>query len=151
MLGNSTAPINITRRKLEKGELGLVWVLASEDALYRGVVQAWFKQAWKLVDLELETLSEITPRTVDTLHTEIRRFLKEYEFELGSSATELRAVRDQYMSAQEHAEEVRRDSVAEVKRVRDDLIQSLGQQVMPSMNGSFLRYSHGTELLGTRN
>jgi hypothetical protein len=93
-------------------------------------VKAWFKQARKLVDLELKTFAEITPRTVDTLHAEIQRFLKEYEFELGSLATELRAVRDQYMLAQEHAEEVRRDAVAEVKRVRNDLIQKLGQQVM---------------------
>jgi uncharacterized membrane protein len=108
----------------------LAWVLASEDALYRTVVKAWFKQARKLVDLELKTFAEITPRTVDTLHAEIQRFLKEYEFELGSLATELRAVRDQYMLAQEHAEEVRRDAVAEVKRVRNDLIQKLGQQVM---------------------
>jgi uncharacterized membrane-anchored protein YhcB (DUF1043 family) len=108
----------------------LAWVLASDYSLYRGVVKAWFTQAQKLVDQELKTFAEITPRTVDTLHAEIQNFLKGYEFELDVLASELRGLRDQYVSAEEQAEQVRRDAVAEVTRARNDLIQSLGQQVM---------------------
>jgi hypothetical protein len=40
-------------------------------------------------------------------------------------------VADERASAESQAETVRRDAVAEVVRVRNDLIQDLGQQVVP--------------------
>ena len=107
------------------------WLFASENELYRGVVHAWFRQARNLVDLELRAFAQITPRSVETLHAEVQRFLKEYEFELDTLANALRRVADERTSAEKHADEVRRDAAAEVARVRNDLIQELGQQVVP--------------------
>lgn len=109
----------------------LGWLLASERELYRGVVCEWFARAQNLVDMELRTYSELTPRNVVRLYAEMQRFLKEYEFELENFANELRRVADEQASAEKQAEAVRRDAVREVARVRNDLIRELGQEVVP--------------------
>ena len=109
----------------------LGWLLASENDLYCGVVREWFVRAKKLVDMELRTYAEVTPRNFRTLYAEVQRFLKEYEFELESFAYELRRVVDERESAEKQVESLRRDAVAEVARVRNGLIQELGQQVVP--------------------
>jgi hypothetical protein len=105
------------------------WVIASDDALRRSVVKAWFKQARKLVDIELRVFGEIAPRTVDTLYTEIQRFLNEYEFELASLANELGSVRERFESAEEQTERVRTEAAAEVILARRSLIHSFGQRI----------------------
>jgi hypothetical protein len=129
------------KSKLEREERDLLsqlpshgilgWLFASESDLYRGVVRAWFRQARKLVDVELRTFAQITPKSAETLHAEVHRFLKAYELELESLANALRRVGDEHTSAEKQADAVRRDAATEVARVRNELIQELGQQVVP--------------------
>jgi hypothetical protein len=109
----------------------LGWLLASESDLYRGVVRDWFARAQKLVNAELHTYAEVTPRNFRTLYAEVQRFLREYEFELESLANELRRMADERALAEKQAEAVRIDAVAEVARVRNDLIQEFGKHVVP--------------------
>jgi hypothetical protein len=106
------------------------WIFASENALYRGVVKAWFKRARKSVDSELDVFGEIAPRTAQTLHAEIQRFLNKYEFELESLAGALRRVRHECLLAEEQVKESQMGAVAEITSIRNTLIQSFGQKVI---------------------
>lgn len=105
------------------------WVIASDDALRRSVVKAWFKRARKLVDIELRVFGEIGPRSVDTLYAEIQRFLNEYEFELAGLANELSGVRERFESAEEQTERVRTEATAEVIVARRSVIHSFAQRI----------------------
>jgi hypothetical protein len=129
------------KSKLEREELDVLsrlpprsilgWVFASKGELYRGVVNIWFARAKKLVNTEQHTYAEVAPRNLRTLYAEMQRFVKEYEFELDSFANELQRIAAERASAENQAEVVLGNAVAEVVRVRSNLIRELGQQVVP--------------------
>jgi hypothetical protein len=99
----------------------------SDNDLYRGIIQAWFKRARKLVRVEIKAYQEIEPRTVENLHAEVQRFLKEYTFELKSMADELTCVAHHYESAQKDAEAIRDGAEKDTETTRAGLIQEFAK------------------------
>ena len=101
----------------------------SDGDLYRGVVRAWFKRARKLVKNEIRAFAAIEHRSVENLHTEVQRFLREYTFELKSMADDLGRVATHYQAAQTEAARVRDEAVKKAEGTRATLIEQFGKQV----------------------
>lgn len=101
----------------------------SDADLYRGVVRAWFKQARKLVEDEIKTFDGIENRTLDNLHGEVQRFLREYSFELKSMADELARVAAHYRYAQLEATKIQDAAVKKAESTRTGLIEEFGKHV----------------------
>lgn len=91
------------------------------------MIRAWFKRARKLVPQEMKTYTKIESRTVKNLHTEIQRFLKEYDFELRSLADGLARVENAYVSAKNNAATICDRAVKEA--ARNGIIGEFGKQV----------------------
>ena len=104
-------------------------VFPSDNDLYRGVVRAWFKRARQLVRQEVKEFKKLEDRSLDALHAEIQRFLKEYSFELKSMADELGRVTNKYEYSQRRAADIQRDAVKQTEEKRATLIQQFGEQV----------------------
>lgn len=104
-------------------------IFPSDSDLYREIARAWFKRARQLVRQEMKEFKKLEDRSLDALHAEIQRFLKEYSFELKSMAEELGRVAEQYEVSHRRAADIQRDAVKQAEETRTTLIQQFGEQV----------------------
>ena len=101
----------------------------SENDFHRAIVRAWFKRARKLVRQESVRYSAIETRSVEALHGEIQRFLREYEFELQSLSDALERLQQAHASAKRQAEAIREGAIKQVESTRNGLIAEFGKHV----------------------
>ena len=107
--------------------LGLI--LPNQFDLLRSVIKRWFRKARAKVRQERNRFLDMEDRDTETLMGEIRRFLREYEFELTTLADDMRRIVDGLERNRNEAEGISSSAIQAVETLRSRLIREFGGRV----------------------
>jgi hypothetical protein len=112
---------------IPSSRLGLI--LPNQFDLLRSVIKRWFRKARAKVRSEKKHYLALEDRSTDNLMVEIRRFFREYEFELTALATDIQTVVDSLERTRNEADGLQSSAVEETIRIRSRLIKEFAGRV----------------------